>query len=362
MRILAIDTGTGTQDILLLDTAIPIEQSVKMVMPSATEIAARRIRRATQERRPVLLTGVTMGGGPCQWALATHLEHGLRAYATERAALTFDPDLAVVRAMGMTVVSEDEAAALRGVDRIELRDLDLVAVRSALAAFTVPADFDGLAIGCLDHGTPPPGVSDRSFRFDHLRRVIRGRGSLEAFAMLPDEVPEYLTRARSMLTSRDIDVPTVFLDTGAAAALGALHDPHVRERDEQLIVNLGTTHALGFHTSGTRIHGVFEHHTDLLSDQEVESLSERFASGDLTHEEVFAHHGHGVYYADDRHSDDPVVAVTGPRRAKLRGSRLNPHVATPLGDTAISGCLGLVAGFAARFPETHEPIMTALAR
>src|SRR5579884_3540477 len=100
MRILAIGIGAETQDILLFDTQAPVESSVKMVMPSATEIAARRIRRATQERRPVLLTGVTMGSGPCHQALAAHLAQNLRTFATERAARTFDDDLTVVRAMG----------------------------------------------------------------------------------------------------------------------------------------------------------------------------------------------------------------------------------------------------------------------
>ena len=46
MRILTVDVGTGTQDILLFDSAQHIENSVKLVMPSPTEIAARRIRRA----------------------------------------------------------------------------------------------------------------------------------------------------------------------------------------------------------------------------------------------------------------------------------------------------------------------------
>ena len=64
MRILAVDVGTGTQDILLFDSFGPIENSVKLVMPSATTIAAGRIRRATPAGRPVLLTGVIQGGGP----------------------------------------------------------------------------------------------------------------------------------------------------------------------------------------------------------------------------------------------------------------------------------------------------------
>ncbi|HEY7269665.1 MAG TPA: DUF1786 family protein, partial [Dehalococcoidia bacterium] len=245
MRILAIDMGTGTQDILLFDSDGPVENCVKMVMPSATEIAARRIRRATAERRPVLLTGVTMGGGPCHWALEAHIRSGGSAFATQEAAKTFDDDLAVVAGMGVAVVTEDEAGKLRGVERIEMRDLDLNAIRRALAAFEVPSDFEGLAVGCLDHGAAPPGFSDRLFRFNHLKQVVEERNDLTAFAFLPAELPEYLTRARSMIASIDIEVPTVFLDTGPAAALGALQDPRVAERDEQVVVNLGNMHALG---------------------------------------------------------------------------------------------------------------------
>src|SRR5438874_12216859 len=112
MRILAIDMGTGTQDILLFDSSGPIENSIKMVMPSATQIAAARIRKATEAQHPVLLTGVIQGGGPCHWALNDHLEAGGVAYATPDAARTFDDDLSMVEKMGVRIVSVDEARAL----------------------------------------------------------------------------------------------------------------------------------------------------------------------------------------------------------------------------------------------------------
>jgi uncharacterized protein (DUF1786 family) len=144
VRILAVDVGTGTQDILLFDTSKRVENNVKMVMPSATEIAARRVRQATRERRPVLLTGVMQGGGPCVWAVADHIREGAAAFATPEAARTFDDDLNEVRRMGIYVVSDDEAAHLADVERVELQDLDLAAIRAALAAFTVPPIFDGL--------------------------------------------------------------------------------------------------------------------------------------------------------------------------------------------------------------------------
>jgi uncharacterized protein (DUF1786 family) len=361
VRILAIDMGTGTQDILVFDTSGPVENNVKMVMPSATEIAARRIRRATHERRPVVLTGVTMGGGPCHWALNDHLAAGLTAYATPDAARTFDDDLAVVGGMGVTVVAEDEIRSLRGVDRIELRDLDLVAIRSALAAFEAPVEWDGMALGCLDHGNSPPGYSDRLFRFDHLRRIVQQRNDLRAFAFLPAELPEYLTRARSMLDSRDLDLPTVFLDTGPAAALGALNDPVVREREEQVILNLGNMHALAFHVSGRHIHALYEHHTGEMTTDQIVSFTERLLTGDLTQDDVFDSKGHGVYYADPRPVREPFVAVTGPRRARIRDTRLQPYFAAPHGDMMISGCFGLVEAFAEKHPDAREEITARLA-
>jgi uncharacterized protein (DUF1786 family) len=373
MRILAIDMGTGTQDILLFDSSGPVENSVKMVMPSATEIAAGRIRRASAAGRPVLLIGVTMGGGPCHWALERHLKAGNQAFATPEAGRTFDDDLSLVEGMGVRVVSEDEAARLDGVDRIEMRDLDLGAVRAALAAFDVDTDFDGLALACLDHGASPPGYSDRLFRFEHLRRVVERENDLRAFAYLPREVPDYLTRARSMLACVDVETPVVFLDTGPAAALGALQDPKVARADEQLVLNLGNMHALAFHLSGTHIYSLYEHHTGLLETEQIESLTERLVDGTLRHEDVFDHHGHGVYYVPGpdggRPRGEPFLAVTGPQRAKLRNSRLRlssgrtlePYFATPHGDMMISGCFGLVQAFAVKHPQHREEIEAALA-
>ena len=122
MRILAIDIGTGTQDILLFDTSDRVENSAKIVAPSPTMRVAEKVRDATMRRRSILFTGVTMGGGPCTWALQQHLKAGLRAFATPDAARTFDDDLDVVAGWGLRIVAEDEAARIHSMKRIELRD------------------------------------------------------------------------------------------------------------------------------------------------------------------------------------------------------------------------------------------------
>jgi uncharacterized protein (DUF1786 family) len=360
MRILAVDTGTGTQDILLLDTSERVENSVKMVVPSPTMRVAAAIREATERRQGIVFSGVTMGGGPCTQALQRHLQAGLPAFATVDAAKTFDDDLDVVAGWGVRIVDEDEATRMDGVERVETRDLDLGALRSAFASLGIDPHIDGFALACLDHGAAPPGYSDRLFRFEHLRRVVEKENDLLALACLPEGVPAYLTRARALLKSAG-DAPAVFLDTAPAAALGALQEPLIAGAERQVVLNLGNSHTLAFHLRGTYVYSFFEHHTGLLSRADMESLTERLIAGTLTQEEVFGGNGHGVCYAAPAPQDDDVfVAATGPQRGKLAGSRLRPHFASPHGDMMLTGCFGLLRAFAARHPSWREEIEAAL--
>src|SRR5215813_5256648 len=112
LRILAVDVGTGTQDILLFESDKTIENCFQMVMPSPTVIMAERIKRATANGSPLLLTGRTMGGGPCGWAARDHALAGFKVFATPDAARTFDDDLAMVEQMGVQIVTEQAAADL----------------------------------------------------------------------------------------------------------------------------------------------------------------------------------------------------------------------------------------------------------
>ena len=53
LRVLAVDVGTGTQDILLFESDRAIENCFQLVMPSPTVVVAERIRAATAAGRPV---------------------------------------------------------------------------------------------------------------------------------------------------------------------------------------------------------------------------------------------------------------------------------------------------------------------
>ncbi|MFQ5380767.1 MAG: DUF1786 family protein [Dehalococcoidia bacterium] len=362
MRILAIDMGTGTQDILLFDSERPIENCVKMVMPSATEIAARRIRAAAREGQALVLTGTTAGGGPCAWALEDYLKVGARVHATPEAAATFDDDLDRIRQMGIELVSADEASVLEG-SHVTLGDLDLDAIGAALAAFEEDPSVDGFALGCLDHGAAPPGVSDRIFRFNHLRQRVADRNDLLTFAFEPDDLPDYLTRARSMVAPALARGAVAFMDTGPAAALGALHDESVGA-GEQVVLNLGNMHLLGFHLRGRKIASLFEHHTGEVTDGQIQEMTRRLHDGRLTQEEVFESKGHGAMHADRGLVEDGTalnaVTATGPQRGRLRNTLLPVHFAAPFGDMMISGCFGLLRGYAAIHEEAAEGIAARL--
>jgi uncharacterized protein (DUF1786 family) len=100
---LAIDVGGGTQDILLWQPDTPIENCVKLVLPSQTVVVANRIRRCTSQSVPIFLTGNLMGGGACVGALQQHLQAGHTVYAEVGAALTIYDNLDRVRGLGVTL-------------------------------------------------------------------------------------------------------------------------------------------------------------------------------------------------------------------------------------------------------------------
>jgi uncharacterized protein (DUF1786 family) len=373
MKILTIDVGTGTQDIYLYDSRLDLENGFKLIVPSPTMRVHRRIQEATRRREPVLLTGVTMGGGPSQWAAEAHVKAGIPLYATPDAARSFNDDLEVIHASGIRIVEEDEANSLPdSVLRLELRDYDFHAIANSLEQFGVPLDdLAAVAVAVFDHGNSPPDYSDRQFRFDYLDERIRAENRLSAFAYLADDVPPIMTRLQAVVASAHKqqgafigDMPMVVMDTAPAAVLGATFDPIVAGRACVLIANVGNFHTLAFRLSPDGIEGVFEHHTGLLDLSKLEGLLVALAEGNLAHEDVFGDHGHGALIYNSTPFDiekaDFGVAVTGPRRNMMRASRLRPYFAVPFGDMMITGCFGMLAAVADVIPELADPIRTSL--
>lgn len=375
VRILAVDVGTGTQDILLFESGKTIENCFRLVMPSPTVIVANRVKAATQQQQELVLTGVTMGGGPSHWAARDHALAGYPVAVTPEAAQTFDDDLTQVEKMGFEIIDDVEAThriTLPNTIHIELQDFDARAIIAAFRAFDVDLHVDALALAVFDHGAAPPGISDRRFRFDFLAKTVQRNPTPNAFVYPARDIPTELTRLLAVVTSAtrylsmsgsDVLTPIFGMDTGASAALGSLEDPLVRSQQECVLCNIGNFHTLAFHLMQGQIIGMFEHHTGEISKARLEELLQSLVAGTLTNEEVFADSGHGamiLQQTPSKHHTIPFLAVTGPRRELLRGSELRPYEATPHGDMMQTGNFGLLRAIADHEPRFKAAIESSL--
>lgn len=334
-RILAVDIGAGTQDILLHEEGIPVENCVKLVLPSATSMVAKKIAKATAAGKDVFLTGHLMGGGSSVKAMKNHLAAGLHVYATPAAAKTVRDDPHEVEAMGVEIVNDRPDGDC---EEIELHDMDLERLSKALSFFDVSLP-EVVAVAVQDHGEII-GRSNRKFRFEHWERFLKNGGRLSDL-IYRDNVPSYLTR---MLAVQE-DVPGAFvMDTGAAAIQGALLDPVVSSRQDEgvLVVNVGNQHTLAALLKGERIWGVFEHHTGSITRDKLDDYLQRFVRGKVTNEEVYNDWGHGCAILPDAPPPESFdfIAITGPQRHKAEDLG---YFAVPYGDMMLSGSFGLVA-------------------
>jgi uncharacterized protein (DUF1786 family) len=370
MKILTVDIGTGTQDIFLYDSNLDIENGFKLVLPSPTMMVHRHLKQTLLSRRPILLTGHQMGGGPSAWAIEEYARAGIPVYMTPDAATTLNDELNKVEALGIKIVSEEESKKLE-VKSLELKDFDFELISKTFKDYGVSLDdLSAIAIAVFDHGNAPAGVSDRQFRFDYLDERIKAKNSLSAFAYLSSDIPKFMTRLQSVADSAgELPCPLVVMDTAPAAVLGANFDPIVMKRERKIIVNVGNFHTLAFRL-GDGIEGVFEHHTGEIDLPKLEKYIQALADGSLKHQDIFDDMGHGalVYGTNpfEFGKDDFDIVVTGPRRSMFGrdGSRpdptLRPYFATPFGDMMIAGCFGLLAATADVLPELKETILTSL--
>ncbi len=367
MQILTADIGTGTQDILLFDSERAPENCLKLVMPSPTLLIGGQVRRATAARRPLLITGVLMGGGPVSWAVEDHRRAGLRVLATPDAARTFNDDLEQVeRELGIEIIPVEAANKLvtcPDYAHVEFRDFDYAAIRGAFAAFGLDLRPDALALAVFDHGAAPPEISDRQFRMDYLAERLRGDARLSAFAFRGEDVPPIMTRlcALADTATAQSGLPVIVMDTAPAAVLGALDDPHVTGQPHPVIVNVGNFHTLAFQFQGGRLLRLFEHHTGELSSARLAAWLRALAEGSIRHEAVFGDKGHGAVSLDAAPLPLDFLAAVGPRRALLADAGLPVYDAVPHGDQMLAGCFGLLRACADLAPDWRGPIGDALA-
>lgn len=340
MKILTIDVGMGTQDIMLYDTYDPIENSVKMVLPSPTRIFADRIRKYKND---LFIKGQTMGGGPVNKAIENHVKKGYRVLMTEISARTVRDNLDYVKSLGIEIVPEGEEHP--EIANIELKDVDLYAIRAALSNFNVDIDFDHIGVAVQDHGFME-GVGDRNFRFTKIKEKLDIPRYPEEFAYF-GEVPKYFTRMKGVLETLKGYEP-VIMDSKFASLSGATCDEFVEDLDKFIAMDVGNGHTLAASFEDGKIVGVFEHHTSALDPYNLEEFVGKLADGTISHREIHDDGGHGAWVTGPIGNFEYVVA-TGPRRRILQKTDFNVHYAAPAGDVMMTGPAGLIKAITSRY-------------
>lgn len=348
MKILAMDIGAGTQDILLYDDAKNIENCIKMVLPSSSQILAERVRRATERRESLFIRGDIIGGGAFSSALRSHLENGLSVVMSENAAYTVRNDLDQVRDLGIKVTQGETVPEGFEGETLTIEELNLGRIQMFLRGFNESlVDLDAVAIAVQDHGVFPRDTSNRSFRIKMIKELLTENSRLEKLIFREGETPTPFLRMRSAMKASRRQLPeteVLVMDTSHAAILGCLRDPRVEDADPVLAVNVGNGHTIGGIVEGGEIKGVVEHHTRLLTPLKMERLLVKFGAGKLTNEEVFNDGGHGLVFLgeESRFAEIEVVAVTGPNRKIIGETGITALFAAPAGDVMMTGTVGLV--------------------
>jgi uncharacterized protein (DUF1786 family) len=337
-RILAIDIGAGTQDILLYDTGITPENCISMILPAPTRRYIQMIDRCD---RDIFISGDAIGGGGIASALSRHRARGYRVTMTEEAAYTLRNNLEEVLNYGVVIGNKQPDDSFQTCSMI-FDEFDWPHIKMFLSFFQESGTIDLVAVAVQDHGVPPETVSNRAFRFKMIEQRLHQDNRLEAFVFRLDDIPDCYKRMKAVASKAHLQCKcdVVAMDTCFAAVLGCLE-----EQRSALAVNVGNSHTIAAAITDGRITGLLEHHTGCLTAQTFDVLLERFIRGDITSEEVLNDGGHGVALLESGGIDiaQPIM-VTGPKRDLLKKSGLNIQFAAPHGSMMLTGPFGLVKG------------------
>ena len=337
MRILAIDVGTGTQDIMIYDTEKELENSLKLVLPSPHLYISQQIREIEND---LYFTGEIMGGGKIKKSLLEHMEKGYKVVMEPICAKTIRDNIEQVKSLGIEIA--DENKDYTDFSKIRLGDINIKKLSEFLLGYDLDFDFDEIAIAVQDHGYNE-NMGDRDFRFEKIREKVSHPISPLEFGFKED-VPEYFTRmqaVRRQIKDEGIEILPLVMDTKFASIAGMCYDEVASRLNSFIVIDIGNGHTTAASIENGKIQGVFEHHTSSLTGESLERYIKRLASGEITHEEVHEDFGHGAHVLNPISEIEKVI-VSGPKRELIEKTNLDWHHAAPGGDVMMTGTIGLI--------------------
>ena len=337
MRILAIDVGTGTQDIMIYDTEKELENSIKLVLPSPHLYISQQIRETEND---IYFTGEIMGGGKIKKSLLEHMEKGYKVVMEPTCAKTIRDNIEQVKSLGIEIA--DENKDYTDYTKIKLGDINIKKLSEFLLGYDLDLDFDEIAIAVQDHGYNE-NMGDRDFRFEKIRQKVAHPISPLEFGFKED-MPEYFTRmqaVRRQIKDEGIEKLPLVMDTKFASIAGMCYDEVASRLDSFIVIDIGNGHTTAASIENGKIQGVFEHHTSSLTGESLERYIKRLPSGEITHEEVHEDFGHGAHVLNPITEIEKVI-VSGPKRELIEKTNLDWHHAAPGGDVMMTGTIGLI--------------------
>lgn len=341
-RILTVDIGAGTIDVLYYDTKAGVHYKAVAKSP-----IAGMAERAAACRGKLLITGKEMGGGAFSRVLKQRAVD-TDVVMTASAAATVNHSLERVRSFGIRVVEDKEAEKLSRnseYDTLVAADLEIDRLKQIVSCFDVSFSFDLIGVCVQDHGQAPEGVSHLDYRHNHFKTLLEKDPFPHALLYKNNEVPETMNRLKSVAESAAL-VPAdeiYVMDSGMAAILGASMDPGARQKSRLLVVDIATSHTVGAALQDGELAGFFEYHTSDITLERLEKLLEGLADGKLGHRQILSEGGHGAYIRKAFGFDkaDTIIA-TGPKRKLFEKSRLPFKPGAPLGDNMMTGTVGVL--------------------
>ena len=337
MRVLAIDVGTGTQDIMIYNTEKELENSIKLVLPSPHLFISQQINEIEND---IYFEGEIMGGGKIKQSILKHMEKGYSVVMEPLCARTIRDNLDQVKSYGIEI--EDESKNYASYTKIKMGDINITQLSNFLLGYDLEFDFDKIAIAVQDHGYNE-NMGDRDFRFEKIREKISKPISPLEFGFLED-LPEYFTRMNAVkrtVESEGIDETPLLMDTKFASIAGMCFDEVAEKLNSYIVIDIGNGHTTAATIEDGKIQGVFEHHTSSLTGESLERYLKRLAEGTITNEEVYNDHGHGAHVLNPISKLEKVI-VSGPKRELIEKTNLDWHHAAPGGDVMMTGTIGLV--------------------
>ena len=316
MRILAIDVGTGTQDIMIYDSEKELENAIKLVLPSPHLFISQKIRETEND---IYFDGEIMGGGKIKNTLLEHMEKGYNVVMEPTCAKTIRDNIEQVKSFGIEIA--DDEKSYDGYTKITLGDIDITKLSEFLLGYDLEFDFDRIAIAVQDHGYNE-NMGDRDFRFEKIREKISEPTSPLEFGFKGEDLPEYFTRmqaVRRQVKNEGIEELPLVMDTKFASIAGMCYDEVASKLNSFIAIDIGNGHTTAASVENGKIQGVFEHHTSSLTGESLERYINRLASGEITHEEVYNDHGHGAHVLNPISKIEKVI-VSGPKRVMMTGT------------------------------------------